>query len=139
MNIYYIAAIWLGMALVLLGLGGLATAAGSEAVLPAYLAGLAVAGVFLHDRILMDRLRSIAFAVLTPFFFLHAGTPDFGSRTGLRRRARRRSARMPIPRAGPCASARTAAPAGVLRCSTPAGAICLAGHRPPRWGRSAVS
>lgn len=59
---------------VLLGLGGLATAAGSEAVLPAYLAGLAVAGVFLHDRVLMDRLRSIAFAVLTPFFFLRAGT-----------------------------------------------------------------
>jgi hypothetical protein len=39
---------------------------GSEAVLPAYVAGLAVAGVFLHDRVLMDRLRSIAFALLTP-------------------------------------------------------------------------
>jgi Kef-type K+ transport system membrane component KefB len=59
---------------VLLGLGGLATAAGSEAVLPAYVAGLVVAGVFLHDRVLMDRLRSIAFALLTPFFFLRAGT-----------------------------------------------------------------
>jgi Kef-type K+ transport system membrane component KefB len=46
----------------------------SEAVLPAYLAGLAIAGVFLHDRVLMDRLRSIAFALLTPFFFLRAGT-----------------------------------------------------------------
>jgi Kef-type K+ transport system membrane component KefB len=33
-----------------------------------------VAGVFLHDRVLMDRLRSIAFALLTPFFFLRAGT-----------------------------------------------------------------
>jgi Sodium/hydrogen exchanger family len=30
--------------------------------------------VFLHDRVLMDRLRSIAFALLTPFFFLRAGT-----------------------------------------------------------------
>jgi len=60
--------------LVLLGLGGLATQAGSEAVLPAYLAGLVVAGVFLDDRILMDRLRTIAFALLTPFFFLRAGT-----------------------------------------------------------------
>ena len=59
---------------VLLGLGGLATQAGSEAVLPAYVAGLVVAGVFLHDRVLMDRLRSIAFALLTPFFFLRAGT-----------------------------------------------------------------
>jgi Kef-type K+ transport system membrane component KefB len=59
---------------VLFGLGGLATQAGSEAVLPAYVAGLVVAGVFLHDRILMDRLRSIAFALLTPFFFLRAGT-----------------------------------------------------------------
>ena len=30
--------------------------------------------MFLHDRVLMDRLRSIAFALLTPFFFLRAGT-----------------------------------------------------------------
>ena len=59
---------------VLFVLGGLATQAGSEAVLPAYLVGLVLAGVFLHDRVLMDRLRSIAFAFFTPFFFLHAGT-----------------------------------------------------------------
>jgi Kef-type K+ transport system membrane component KefB len=59
---------------VLFGLGGLATQAGSEAVLPAYVAGLVIAGMFLHDRVLMDRLRSIAFALLTPFFFLRAGT-----------------------------------------------------------------
>jgi len=59
---------------VLLALGGLATQAGSEAVLPAYVIGLVIAGVFLHDRVLMDRLRSIAFAFFTPFFFLHAGT-----------------------------------------------------------------
>ena len=58
---------------VLLGLGALATAAGSEAVLPAYIAGLVVAGVFHDDRVLMDRMRSIAFAILTPFFFLRAG------------------------------------------------------------------
>jgi Kef-type K+ transport system membrane component KefB len=58
---------------VLLGLGALATRAGSEAVLPAYVAGLVVAGIFMHDRVLMDRLRAIAFAVLTPFFFLRAG------------------------------------------------------------------
>jgi Kef-type K+ transport system membrane component KefB len=59
---------------VLFGLGGLATQADSEAVLPAYVAGLVIAGMFLHDRMLMDRLRSIAFALLTPFFFLRAGT-----------------------------------------------------------------
>jgi Kef-type K+ transport system membrane component KefB len=59
---------------VLFALGGLATQAGSESVLPAYLVGLVVAGVFMHDRVLMDRLRSIAFAFFTPFFFLHAGT-----------------------------------------------------------------
>jgi Kef-type K+ transport system membrane component KefB len=59
---------------VLFALGGLATQAGSESVLPAYLVGLAIAGVFLHDRVLMDRVRSIAFAFFTPFFFLHAGT-----------------------------------------------------------------
>lgn len=48
--------------LVLLILGGLASAAGSEAVLPAYLIGLVVAGVFVQDRIIVDRLRTIAFA-----------------------------------------------------------------------------
>jgi Kef-type K+ transport system membrane component KefB len=59
---------------VLLALGGLATAAGSEAVLPAYVAGLVVAGVFMQDRVVLDRIRTIAFALLTPFFFLRAGT-----------------------------------------------------------------
>jgi Kef-type K+ transport system membrane component KefB len=59
---------------ILLGLGGLAMQASSEAVLPAYVAGLVVAGVFLRDRVLIDRLRSSAFALLTPFFFLRAGT-----------------------------------------------------------------
>lgn len=58
---------------VLFALGGLASAARSEAVLPAYLIGLVVAGVFLNDRIIVNRLRTIAFALLTPFFFLRAG------------------------------------------------------------------
>jgi Kef-type K+ transport system membrane component KefB len=57
--------------LILLALGGLATAAGSEAVLPAYLVGLATAEVFQGDHVLMDRMRSTA--LLTPFFFLRAG------------------------------------------------------------------
>jgi len=59
--------------LVLFGLGGLASAAGSEAVLPAYLVGLAVAGAFVHDRVLVHRMRATAFSLLTPFYFLKAG------------------------------------------------------------------
>lgn len=58
---------------VLFALGGLASSAKSEAVLPAYLIGLVVAGVFLRDRVIVDRLRTMAFALLTPFFFLRAG------------------------------------------------------------------
>ena len=59
--------------LVLFFLGGVATTAKSEAVLPAYLAGLAVAGVFLQDKVLVHRMRSIAFTMLTPFYFIKAG------------------------------------------------------------------
>ena len=54
-------------------LGGLAQVAKSEAVLPAYLVGLAVAGVFVRDRVLVHRMRSIAFSLLTPFYFIKAG------------------------------------------------------------------
>jgi Kef-type K+ transport system membrane component KefB len=60
--------------LVLLGLGGFAQVAGSEAVLPAYLMGLAVAGVFVADRVLVHRMRATAFSLLTPFYFLKAGS-----------------------------------------------------------------
>lgn len=58
---------------VLFLLGGFATLAKSEAVLPAYLVGLAIAGTFLRDRTLAHRMRSIAFSLLTPFYFLKAG------------------------------------------------------------------
>lgn len=58
---------------VLLALGALASAAKSEAVLPAYVLGLAIAGVFARDRVLIERMRTLAFALLTPFFFLKAG------------------------------------------------------------------
>ncbi len=54
-------------------LGGLATTAKSEAVLPAYLIGLVVAGVFVRDKTLVDRMRTIAFTIFTPFYFLKAG------------------------------------------------------------------
>jgi len=58
---------------VLFFLGGLATTAKSEAVLPAYLIGLVVSGVFLRDKTLVHRMRSIAFAMFTPFYFIKAG------------------------------------------------------------------
>jgi len=58
---------------VLFFLGGLATTAESEAVLPAYLVGLVLAGVFLRDKTLVNRMRSIAFAIFTPFYFIKAG------------------------------------------------------------------
>ena len=60
--------------LLLLGLGGLAAAARSEAVLPAYLLGLVAADVFHQDPRLRARIRATAFRFLTPFFFLKAGT-----------------------------------------------------------------
>jgi Kef-type K+ transport system membrane component KefB len=60
--------------LVLFFLGGLASTAKSEAVLPAYLVGLVVAGVFLRDKTLVHRMRSIAFTIFTPFYFIKAGS-----------------------------------------------------------------
>jgi Kef-type K+ transport system membrane component KefB len=62
------------VALVLLFLGGLASVAGSEAVLPAYLVGIALAPTFLKDRELPHRMRIVAFSILTPFYFLKAGS-----------------------------------------------------------------
>src|SRR5437899_10321244 len=61
------------MIFVLFLLGGFATMAKSQAVLPDYLVGLVVAGVFLRDKTLVHRMRSIAFAVFTPFYFIKAG------------------------------------------------------------------
>lgn len=54
-------------------LGGLATLANSEGVLPAYLIGVAMAGTFLQRQELAHRTRSIAFTLLTPFYFIKAG------------------------------------------------------------------
>lgn len=59
--------------LILFFLGGLATNANSEAVLPAYLVGLVVAGVFVRDKTLVNRMRTIAFTIFTPFYFMKAG------------------------------------------------------------------
>jgi Kef-type K+ transport system membrane component KefB len=62
------------ISLVLLALGGMAALAGSEAVLPAYLVGMALAPAFLRDPELGHRMRVIAFTILTPFYFLKAGS-----------------------------------------------------------------
>jgi Kef-type K+ transport system membrane component KefB len=59
--------------LVLFALGGLANLGKSEAVLPAYLVGMALAPFFLANRELQLRMRAICFAFLTPFYFLNAG------------------------------------------------------------------
>ncbi|HXR47380.1 MAG TPA: cation:proton antiporter [Candidatus Limnocylindrales bacterium] len=73
--------------LVLFFLGGLATTAKSEAVLPAYLVGLVIAGVFLRDKTLVRRMRTIAFTIFTPFYFIKAGLfvslPDLWASLGL--------------------------------------------------------
>ena len=58
---------------VLFALGALAASANSEAVLPAYLVGLGLAGVFARHRDTVRRLRTTVFALLTPFYFLNAG------------------------------------------------------------------
>jgi Kef-type K+ transport system membrane component KefB len=58
---------------VLFALGALAMQAKSEAVLPAYMVGLALAGIFAHQRDTLRRLRTTVFAFLTPFYFLNAG------------------------------------------------------------------
>ncbi|HTE83742.1 MAG TPA: cation:proton antiporter [Dehalococcoidia bacterium] len=60
--------------LMMLFLGGLATAGGSEAILPAYLLGMVLAGVFMKERVLVQRMRTTAFSILTPFYFIRAGT-----------------------------------------------------------------
>jgi Kef-type K+ transport system membrane component KefB len=62
------------VALVLFFLGGLGSVAGSEAVLPAYLVGMALAPAFIRDPELPHRMRIIAFTILTPFYFLKAGS-----------------------------------------------------------------
>jgi glutathione-regulated potassium-efflux system ancillary protein KefC len=59
---------------VLFGLGGLAVWSGSEAVLPAYLIGMLLAGTVGRDHALVRRLRTLTFGLLTPFYFIRAGS-----------------------------------------------------------------
>jgi Kef-type K+ transport system membrane component KefB len=60
--------------LVLLGLGALALWSGSEAVLPAYIAGMILAGSAAQDTFWVRRVRTLTVGFLTPFYFLRAGT-----------------------------------------------------------------
>ena len=59
---------------VLCGLGALALWSGSEAVLPAYLAGMVLAKNVGRDNFYIRRLRTLTIGFLTPFYFLRAGT-----------------------------------------------------------------
>ena len=60
--------------LCLFGLGALAAWAGSEAVLPAYLVGMVLAGTVGKNHALVRRLRTLTFGFLTPFYFIRAGS-----------------------------------------------------------------
>lgn len=58
----------------LFGLGGVAVWSGSEAVLPAYIVGMVLAGTVGKDHLLIRRLRTLTFGLLTPFYFIRAGS-----------------------------------------------------------------
>jgi len=60
--------------LALFGLGALAGWADSEAVLPAYVIGMLLAGTVGRDHALIRRLRTLTLGLLTPFYFLRAGS-----------------------------------------------------------------
>jgi Kef-type K+ transport system membrane component KefB len=69
--------------LVLFLLGGIAVSVGSEAVLPAYIIGMVLAPTFQREHELAHRMRVMAFAILTPFYFLKAGSLiDFSALIG---------------------------------------------------------
>jgi len=59
---------------VLLGLGTLAFWSGSEAVLPAYVAGIMLAEFAAKEEHWIKRLRTLTVGFLTPFYFLRAGS-----------------------------------------------------------------
>jgi len=58
----------------LFAMGGLAVWAGSEPVLPAYMIGMVLAGTVGKDHSLVRRLRTLTFGLLTPFYFIRAGS-----------------------------------------------------------------
>jgi Kef-type K+ transport system membrane component KefB len=60
--------------LVMFGLGALALWADSEPVLPAYILGMILANSVGRDHALVRRLRTVTFGLLTPFYFIRAGS-----------------------------------------------------------------
>lgn len=60
--------------LVLFSLGALAYWSGSEAVLPAYIAGMLLAEFASREEHWVRRMRTLTVGFLTPFYFLRAGT-----------------------------------------------------------------
>ncbi len=60
--------------LFLFGMAGFAHWADSEPVLPAYLVGMVLAGTVGKDHVLVRRLRTLTFGLLTPFYFIRAGS-----------------------------------------------------------------
>jgi glutathione-regulated potassium-efflux system ancillary protein KefC len=60
--------------LFLFALGALAGWADSEAVLPAYVLGMMLAGTVGKEHALIRRLRTLTFGLLTPFYFIRAGS-----------------------------------------------------------------
>ncbi|HEX4802303.1 MAG TPA: cation:proton antiporter [Myxococcaceae bacterium] len=59
---------------VLFGLGALAFWSGSEAVLPAYIAGMLLAGALGRNHGYIRRLRTLTLGLLAPFYFIRAGS-----------------------------------------------------------------
>lgn len=59
---------------VLFALGALAFWAGSEAVLPAYVAGMVLAEFASQNHMWVRRLRTLTVGFLTPFYFIRAGS-----------------------------------------------------------------
>jgi len=57
----------------LFSLGALALWSGSEAVLPAYIIGMVLAGTISRDHFFIRRIRTLTIGFLTPFYFLRAG------------------------------------------------------------------
>jgi Kef-type K+ transport system membrane component KefB len=62
------------VALILFFLGGMGSLVGTEAVLPAYLVGMVLAPSFQKEPVLGHNIRVVAFTILTPFYFLKAGS-----------------------------------------------------------------
>ncbi|MGQ9609584.1 MAG: cation:proton antiporter [bacterium] len=60
--------------LVLFGLGAIALWSGSEAVLPAYIAGMLLAEFASKEQYWLRRLRTLTVGFLTPFYFIRAGS-----------------------------------------------------------------